>query len=725
MIRPSHGNAKMVSAQRLIPAMALALMAVSPAAVAKQQPVAIGPQHPMSAQDLVSLARVSAPVISSGDRLPNGAVVVWQQTDTDPVSYKRSNHLWQAPAAGGVAVRIAANAESSQSDPAFSPDGRRLYFLSDKSGSSQLWLLDLARAGAQPVQASRLSAEIAGFMLSPNGQRVLVWGEVRRDCPSFGCDGDRHAATPGAGSGRLYDDGTGFVRHWDSWKLPGHFTRSFAYALDGAGQIAGDGAALDGTAGTAAALVADVPGKPDGGAEALSWAADSQSVFFAARQADRAEPTSTNLDIWQSRLDGKGPVNLTAANPATDTLPAASPDGKWLAYGAMARAGYESDRMVVQLRNLATGDLRAVTSGWDRSVASLVWTPDSHYLIATADDMLDHPAFRIDPATGKVTRLALANTGQTQGHIGAVQPLKKGGLLFTHDSAANPAEVWLASPGQPDRQISHANDAALARLTPVATSRFSFAGANGDAVWGQIHKPVGNTGPLPVLLFVHGGPQGSFSDSWSYRWNPRLFAAQGYAVVSIDFHGSTGYGQAFTDSITRDWGGKPLVDLQRGLAAALARDPALDGSHACALGPSYGGYMMNWIEGNWPGRFACLVQHDGVFDARAMAYETDELWFDEWEHGGHAYHDAPAEFEKWNPVAHVAKWQTPMLVITSEKDFRIPYTQGIAAYTALQRRGVAAQLLVFPDENHWVLRPQNALQWHQTVFAWLDRWLKK
>jgi dipeptidyl aminopeptidase/acylaminoacyl peptidase len=228
---------------------------------------------------------------------------------------------------------------------------------------------------------------------------------------------------------------------------------------------------------------------------------------------------------------------------------------------------------------------------------------------------------------------------------------------------------------------------------------------------------------LPIAFLVHGGPQGSFSNSWSYRWNPRVFVSPGYAAVSVDFHGSTGYGQAFTDAINRNWGGWPLEDLQMGLAYITANDPQLEAGNACALGGSYGGYMMNWIEGRWPDRFKCIVQHDGVFDARAMAYETEELWFDEWEHGGHAYYEAPAEFERWNPVNHVQNWKTPQLVITSEKDFRIPYTQGIAAFTALQRRGIPSRLLIFPDENHWVLKPKNSVQWYDEVFGWMGRYL--
>ena len=672
--------------------------------------------HSMTPQDLVTLKRVAGPVVS-----PDGKWIVYQQTDTDGVTLKRQSGLWRAPIKGGSAQRIADIANAAESAPAISPDGNRLYFISDKSGSDQLWLLDLAVPGAAPVQASQFKTDVAGFVVSPNGQKVLVWGDVARDCPTLGCDNNGDASLPGPGTGRHYRDGSGFVRHWDAWETPGNYSRTFAFGLDTAGKIAGGGVAVDGPPGT---LTGDTPTKPMGGTEELAWAADSSGIYFVARQADRTEPLSTNTDLWHSPLDGSAPHNLTAANKGTDTLPAPSPDGQWLAYAAMARAGYESDRLVVQLVNLKTGEQRALTQNWDRSVGSIAWTADSKALIVTAEEVLDNPAFRIELVNGKVTRLALAPKGLSEGHIGAVTPLKTGGFVFTRDAVANPAEVYVANKGKPARALSHANDAQLAGLSPVTSQRFSFKGANGDTVWGQIHRPAGGTGKLPVLLFVHGGPQGSFADGWSFRWNPRLFASQGYAVVSVDFHGSTGYGQAFTDSINRNWGGWPLEDLQKGLAAAIAVNPDLDGENACALGASYGGYMMNWIEGVWPDRFKCLVQHDGVFDARAMAYETEELWFDEWEHGGKAYFEAPDEYEKWNPVNHVAKWKTPMLVITGEKDFRIPYTQGLAAYAALQRRGVPSELLVFPEENHWVLKPKDSLQWHQTVFDWLAKHLK-
>jgi dipeptidyl aminopeptidase/acylaminoacyl peptidase len=280
----------------------------------------------------------------------------------------------------------------------------------------------------------------------------------------------------------------------------------------------------------------------------------------------------------------------------------------------------------------------------------------------------------------------------------------------------------------------------LRAITPTASERlpgvafgdyeqFSFKGARNATVYGYVVKPWNyrEGGKYPVAFLIHGGPQGSFGDGWSYRWNPQTYAGQGYAVVMIDFHGSTGYGQAFTDSITGDWGGKPLVDLQRGWAAAQQRYPFLDGDRACALGASYGGYMVNWIAGNWFGRdgsapFRCLVNHNGVFDTRSMGLVTEELWFTEWEFGG-PVHSHPAGYERFNPARHIHKWKTPMLVVAGQNDMRVPVDQSLSTFTALQRQGIESQLLYFPDENHWVLKPHNSVLWHDTVNAWLRRYL--
>ena len=702
---------------RLAPFALLLSLGTVPA-LAADEPV------PMSAQDLVTMPRVGGPAASA-----DGKFAVYPVTLTDPATYERSTSYYildlTKPDANPAALDLGGDA----SDVSFAAGGY-LYFLSarpeagsEEEGATQLWRVAMANGAptGSPAQVSDFEAEIAGYSISPDGSKVTVFGEVPRSCPTFGCTDAQPAHLPGPGTGRLYEGDVGFIRHWDQWETPGTYSRAFTFDIVD-GRISGDGAPLDGPAGEGA-LTGDTPTKPFGGVEDLAWAPDSSAIYFAARGADADEPVSTNVDIYRSDLSGNAPTNLTAANTAFDTLPAPSPDGRYLAYAAMERPGYEADRLVVQLRDLATGKTRAITGAWDRSVGSLTWTPDSRYIIATAQDVLDTPAFRIDPRNGQVTRMALA-PGR-EGHIGNVTALQGGQLLFTRDTIEVPSEVYLAPSGQPGRRMTTHTDAALAKLQSVVTQRFSFPGANGDTVWGQITKPVGAGENLPAILYVHGGPQGSFNDSWSSRWNPRVVASQGYAVISVDFHGSTGYGQAFTDAINRDWGGKPLEDLQKGLAAALELDSQIDGANACAMGASYGGYMMNWIAGKWPDRFKCLIQHDGVFDQRAMYYETEELWFIEWEHGGKAYFEAPEEFEKWNPVNYVNNWQTPMLVITGEKDFRIPYTQGIASFTALQRKKIPSQLLVFPDENHWVLKPKNSLQWHGTVFAWLGQWLKE
>ena len=654
--------------------------------------------RPFTPSDMVGLDRISAPAVS-----PDGKWLAYQLRTTDLVGNRGRTDLYllELDKAAAQPRLIASSPDHNESAPAFSPDGASLYYLSNASGDDQLWRVPAA--GGDATQVTKAPGGISGFLLSPGGDKVALWAD--RPVGAKTLDDAKSAAPPSAGTGRVYDQL--FVRHWDSW-ADGQRSQIFVMPLGGGKAVSVMGQ-----------LVGDSPSKPFGGAEEIAWSRDGRTLFFALREAGRIEALSTNLDIFSVAADDSAaPVNLTDANDATDTLPAVSPDGQWLAYAAMKRPGYESDRLVLMLRNIATGQVRALTEGWDRSVGSIAWAADGKSLLVTADDVLDHPVFRVDAASGKVTRLTQA------GHVASVTPLPAGGFVYALDSIQAPADFWKMPAKGKAVRLSSVNRDKLAGVDDVSVQRFSFRGANGDTVWGQIVKPKGASGKLPVAYLVHGGPQGSFNDSWSYRWNPKAFAAHGYAAVTVDFHGSTGYGQAFTDSINKDWGGKPLEDLKLGLAAAAAQDAQVDAGNACALGASYGGYMMNWIAGQWPDGFKCLVQHDGVFDARAMAYETEELWFDEWEHGG-PYYEKPDEFEKWNPIHHVTKWKTPMLVVTGEKDFRIPYTQGLAAFTALQRRGVPSKLLVFPDENHWVLKPRNSLQWYDQALGWLDKWTGK
>ena len=670
---------------------------------------------PMTAKDLVTMPRVGGATVAS-DRY-----AVFSVTETDPETLTRTPRHYLLDLKLNSSQPVVLDLGLRASSLALGPD-EKLYFLSsehpDKAQEtrSRLWRtsVDAQIKPTAEIVAEIPGTDIAGFKLSPTGTAVALWAEIDRDCPRFGCEDE----TRPSGSGRLYDGEDGFYRHWDRWTEPGKYNRVFVFGIEN-GKAVGDGVPLDGTD-PAEGITGHTPTMPFGGGEDIAWSANGAGVFFVARSADGAEPLSTNLDIYYSDLSGAAPVNLTADNAATDTSPAVSPDGRYLAYLAMARPTYEADRLVIQLHDLATGRTRALTQDVDLSFGGLTWSADGSYLLATAADVLDTPAFRIDPKSGKTTRLDLI--AGNEAHIGNLVPLDGNGLLFTRDSIGGPSELYLSDRMGQAKPLTDMVTSRMGAMASTVTTRFSFAGANGDTVWGQITRLEEQTGPIPAILYIHGGPQGSFNDGWSSRWNPRVVASQGYAVISVDFHGSTGYGQAFTDAINRDWGGKPLEDLQKGLDEALRLDSQIDGSRACAMGASYGGYLVNWIAGNWSDRFNCLVQHDGLFDMRSFYYSTEELWFPRWDFGG-SYTEARETYERWNPANHVDNWQTPMLVITGELDFRVPYTQGLQSFTALQERGVPSQMLVFPDENHWVLGARNSLQWHETVFDWLDRWL--
>jgi dipeptidyl aminopeptidase/acylaminoacyl peptidase len=656
----------------------------------------------LTIDDVIRLARVGAPAVS-GD----GHWLVWQQRETDVEANKGRYDLWKLDLTvpGAKPEKLVAEPDVNETAPQFSADGKTVYYQADKSDDA-VWSVPIT--GGAPTQLTHFKGGFDGFKVAPTGDRLLIWAGRKPGATSL--EPAMVKKDPLAGSGRTFDQL--LIRHWDSW-YAGERSQLFVLPLTAAG-AEGNGVAIE------HGLDGDTPSKPFGGGEELSWSADGKTVYFALRVAGRTEELSTNLDIFAAPADGSAaPTNLTVGNKGMDNLPTVSPDGKWLAYFSMAHAGYEADRQVLQLRNLATGETRALTQGWDRSVGAIDWAPDSKTIYVTAEDVQETPLWAVDPKTGKVTRLTDAGT------VSAFVPTRTG-IVYSMNSITAPDDFYILK-GKASTRLTSVNAEKLADIRWPTVTKFSFTGANSDTVWGYAVRPAGlaEGAKAPIAFVVHGGPQGSMNNSWSYRWNPALFAGAGYGVVAVDFHGSTGYGQAFTDAIRQNWGGWPLEDLQKGLQAATDKFAFLDANNACALGASYGGYMMNWIEGNWPDRFKCIVQHDGVFDARAMAYETEELWFDEWEHGGHPYYEAAAEFEKWNPVNHVTAWKTPQLVITSERDFRIPYTQGLAAFTALQRREVPSKLLVFPDENHWVLKPKNSRQWYGEVLGWLGKWTGK
>jgi dipeptidyl aminopeptidase/acylaminoacyl peptidase len=656
--------------------------------------------HPYNIQDQVTLRRLSGPRVS-----PDGQRVAFVLRSTDMEANRGRNDLWLVNA-DGSGLRQLTSHPDADTQPLWAPDGRSLFFLSSRGGSSQVWRLPID--GGEPSQVTKLPLDVSGFAVSPDGAKLAVALEVFPDCATLECTTQRvEAKTKSKTTGRVYDKL--FARHWDTWK---DGRRSHVFVVPVAG-----GTPVDVMKG----MDADSPSKPHGGPDEFTFTPDSQGVVFAARDVGRQESWSTDLDLFVAPVDGKGaPRKLTASNRATDTHPVFSPDGKTLAYLAMERPGYESDRLRVILRTWPGGQERVLTATWDRSAEGLAWSADGKTLFTSAYSDGQHPAFAIDVANGQVRTLI------AQGYAADVQPAAGGRIVYSFDTLKAPADLFSATvDGADARQLTRVNQEALASIRFGDSEPFTFAGWNGEKVFGYLTKPV-DFDPkkkYPVALLIHGGPQGSFSNHFHYRWNPQVYAGRGYAVVSVDFHGSVGYGQAFTDSIRGDWGGKPLEDLQKGLAAATARYPFLHSERVCALGASYGGYMINWIAGNWPDRFRCLVNHDGILDERMGYFDTEELWFPEWERKGTPW-DNPAGYAQHNPIDHVAKWKTPMLVVHGGQDFRVVETQGLGTFTALQRRGIPSKLLYFPDENHWVVKPANSVLWHDTVLGWLDEWTK-
>jgi dipeptidyl aminopeptidase/acylaminoacyl peptidase len=662
-------------------------------------------------RDLATLDRYSAPTLS-----PNGRMLVFARRVVDFAANKSSTALWVedlAAAEGPKPKRLTPEGWNVNS-PAISADGKTVYFLSAKSGSQQLYAIPLS--GGTPKPVTELSLDVGGYKLSPDGKRVALALETFADCTSdLACTKKRLDDTAARKtSGVLFE--RMFIRHWDTWN-DGRLNRVFAATLPQGKDKPLKAATLIG-----ADVIGDVPSKPFGDASEFAWSPDGASFVLSARKADRAEPWNTNFDLYLVAADGSGTArNLTEANKAWDTGPVFSADGKTLYYRAMKRPGFEADRFALMAMDLASGTSRELAPKWDASADGIVLSADGGTLYTTAGDMGQHPLFAVDLATGVARRIV------DGGSVGAFD-IAGGKLAFARNTLKSGDQLFVAgADGSAPRAITPSAGEMVKDVRFGDFEQFNFKGWNNETVHGYVVKPWNyeEGKRYPVAFLIHGGPQGSFGNGWSYRWNPQTYAGQGYAVVMIDFHGSTGYGQKFTDSISQHWGDRPLEDLQKGWAAAQKKYAFLDGGRACALGASYGGFMVNWIAGNWFDKqgnspWKCLVSHDGVFDQRMMGYATEELWFTEWEQGGTPY-AVPKNYEQFNPVNHVAKWKTPMLVIHGQQDFRIPVEQGIGVFTALQRRGIESQFLYFPDENHWVLKPQNSVQWHDTVNAWLKK----
>ncbi|MFQ5766785.1 MAG: prolyl oligopeptidase family serine peptidase [Acidobacteriota bacterium] len=700
---------KQVSLNRSVRGLAAAAFLVS--AVLGAAGSSRAAQHGLTPQDLWRMVRLSEPRPS-----PDGGQIVLVARSFNVEKNSSRSHLWLVDAGGGAPRRLT-SAASHDHSPRWLPDGKAILFLSDRSGSSQIWAVD--PAGGEPQQASSLPLDVGNLVLSPDGSRVVFSLDVFPECEKMECTVERLEAEKRSGStGRIYTEL--LFRHWDTWE-DGRRSHLFTALLlsDEDSAEGGRGITIGPARDLMAGIDADSPTHPFGGTEEIAFSPDGREVAFAARMLPGSEAAwSTDVDLFRVPVNRfTQPVKITTRNRAWDTSPAYSPDGRWLAYLAMERPGFESDRLRIVVRRRWGGPPQVLTQAWDRSVSSLTWSPDSERLIVTAQDQGRQKIFSVDRSSGEVRTLVADH------HNTSVAVSRHGRIYFLQDSSTSPAVLMAVDQnGGSEVRIASLNDALLEDLQMSPARDFSFKGAGGETVHGWLFQPVAGRrkGRRPVAFLIHGGPQGAWLDDFHYRWNPQIYAAAGYITLAINFHGSTGYGQAFTDSISGHWGDLPYEDLMKGLDHLLATEPAAAGKRVCALGASYGGYMINWFQGHTD-RFSCMVNHDGIFDMVGSYFSTEELWFPEWEYRGTPW-GAPDLYQRWSPSRFVDRWSTPILVIHSALDFRLPLSQGISTFTALRRRGIPAKFLYFPDENHWILKPANALLWHRTVLDWMAHW---
>lgn len=673
-------------------AICLPLLGLSSAALAQK--------HLFTVDDMLAMQRIAAPDVS-----PDGSWVTFSVRDTDVAENRGRQDVWLAAVDGSVVRRLTTHPEND-SDPKFSADGKSIYFLSSRGGSSQVWRISVA--GGEAEQITKLPLDVNGYSVFPDGKQFLVAMDVYVDAAKLDDTNKRDEEKNKSKVKALAFDELMF-RHWDHWE---DGKRQHLFVVDA--KEPSD--AIDLLKG----MDVDAPTSPFGGMEETSISPDGKTVVFTAKDMGAKAAWSTNLDIFEVSVPPKTkPVKLTSENEATDTGPVFSPDGKTVAYLAMARPQYESDRTRIVLYDRATKKKRVLADAWDRAASEIVFSRDGKTIYTSADHLGNHGIFAVDVASGEVK--ALVEKGWNTSPV-----LAGDRLVFGKDTLSSPVELYsMKLDGSDVKAVTKINAARVAAINWATYEQFSFKGAKGDTVYGHVMKPaeLKGGGKYPVAFIIHGGPQGSMGDHFHYRWNPQAYAGRGYGVVFIDFHGSSGYGQAFQDAIRGDWGGAPYEDLMLGLDAALAKYTWLDKNRMAALGASFGGYMINWINGKTD-RFKALVCHDGNIDERMAYFDTEELWFPEWDHAGTPW-DNPENYSKHNPIELVKNWKTPTLVIHGAKDFRVVDTQGMSTFTALRRRGIPARFLWLPDENHWVLKPQNSQRWHQEVLGWIDRYTKK
>ncbi len=652
----------------------------------------------LSLRALAMMDRVSDPRVS-----PDGRRVLYGVRSTDWDGNRGVSALWVADLNGGEPRKLDISAGGAASGR-WAADGQAVYFLSSRGGSSQVWRADAQ--GQAAVQVTALPVDVVAFRVSPDGRGLILSLPVFVDCDTLQCTKDRidaDARSPSTVTG--YDRMP--LRQFDHWN-DGRRQHLFVQPLNGSGLA--DGPPRDLMAG----LDADTPSQPQGVEGEFVISPDGRTIVYSTQTQGVGETFTDNTDLFRVSIDGGAAVNLTPANRAPDGSPAFSHDGRRLAWLAGKRENLRGDQAVIMVADADGSNPRPLAPNWDRGPASLTWSSDGRALLATAADDGQNRLFSIDARTGAVAPL----TGR--GAISGVES-RAGVLVYARDGFDGPTQIMTGG-GDAVRALTDHNAQVLADLDLPQAQAFTFAGWNGEPVRGWVFKPVGYVEgrTYPAVYLIHGGPKSPWTESWSYRWNPQIYTSAGYAVVMINFHGSPGYGQAFTDSINDHWGDRPLEDLQKGWAAALAENRFIDGGRACALGGSYGGYMVNLIAGKWSGPWACLVNHAGVFDVPQLMNATDIGNFI-WEFGGPTWERMDL-YRAFSPGDFAGDWSKPMLVLHGARDFRVPIEQGLATFSALQRQGVPSRFVLVPDENHWVSKPRNWVDWQNEILTWTARW---
>ena len=651
--------------------------------------------------------------VGEAELSPDGKWAVYTVATPDMEASRNATNLWMAPVAGGDAIQLTRTGKDSS--PKWSADGKTIAFLSARSGDSQIYVLSMDGGEAHALTKISTGADIVKW--SPDGKTIAFTSAVYPECVSrvAGAPNNDDECNKKRNDEKEKNKVKAHVaehllyRHWTHWN-DGPRAHLFVMSSDGSGE------ARDLTPGANY----DVPPDQRGEESDIDFSPDSTEICFTA-VTDKVEAASTNGDLFVVPLSGGEPKRITTQT-GFDGNPVYSPDGKYIAYHAQLTAGYEADRWRVMRYDRATGKTEDLSEGFDRSAGNLAWSPDSKTIYFLAENETQQPVYAMAAKAGATPKklvdgfngaMALSEDGKT--------------LLLTRTSLTVPAELFVAgSDGTGLRQVTHANDALLAKLEMNAPETFWFEGAEGSKVQAMLIRPpqFDVKKKYPLLVLLHGGPQTMWSNAWGYRWNAQVFSGAGYVTLMINRRGSTGYGQKFTDEITNDWGGRAYVDVMKGVDASLAKFSFIDGKKMAAAGGSYGGYLVDWIATHTD-RFKALVSHAGVYDEVSM-YATEELWFEEHDLQGTPWSN-PESYKKWAPVTYASalgKYKTPTLVVAGEKDFRVPYTQSLEFFSALQRQGVPSKLVVFPDEGHWVLKPANSQFWYKTFLDWLANYLK-